>query len=309
MSLLSLIAVFLLEQLKPLPYRRLVADPVWALADFVESRLNAGEYRHGALAWVVMVVVPVALTAVLYIALYKINFILAWALNVVVLYFTMGFRQFSHHYTEIQLALRLGDLDRARQLLAEWQGRSTQGLSSGDIARLSIEKALVASHRHVFAVLVWFILLPGPSGALLYRLSALAAERWRELERGGEQGSEFFKFSQQVFSLIEWLPLRATAAAFAVVGDFEDAVYCWRTQASQWPDRDLGIVLASGAGGLGVQLGMPVMESGEVADRSELGIGEPADVDFMQSAVGLVWRAILLWLLLLFLLGLATLVG
>ena len=46
----------------------------------------------------------------------------------------------------------------------------------------------------------------------------------------------------------------------------------------------------SGAGALGVQLGRPVMESGEVTDRSELGLGDPADVDFMQSAVGLVWR-------------------
>lgn len=307
MSLLSLIAVFLLEQLKPLPYRRLVADPVRALADFVETRLNAGEYKHGVLAWLVIVLPPVLLTAGLYLFLYRLNPILALGFNVVVLYLTMGFRQFSHHYTEIQLALRLGDLERARLLLAEWQGRSAEGLGSGDIARLAIEQALVASHRHVFAVLVWFILLPGPSGAVLYRLSTLVAERWRESGNLGR--SEFVKFSQQVFSVIEWLPLRATAAAFAIVGDFEDAVYCWRTQANLWSDRNLGIVLASGAGGLGVQLGMPVVESGEVTDRSELGIGEPADVDFMQSAVGLVWRAILLWMLLLFLLGLATLVG
>lgn len=307
MSLLSLIAVFLLEQLKPLPYRRLVADPVRAFADFVESRVNAGEYKHGVLAWLVIVLPPVLLTAGLYAALYRVNPVLAWGLNVVVLYLTMGFRQFSHHYTEIQLALRMGDLDRARQLLAEWQGRSTQGLSSGDVARFAIEHALVASHRHVFAVLVWFVLMPGPSGAVLYRLSALVAERWREGDNLAL--GDFVKFSQRAFSIIEWLPLRATAAAFAIVGDFEDAVFCWRTQADLWADRDLGIVLASGAGGLGVQLGMPVVESGEVTDRSELGIGEPADVDFMQSAVGLVWRAILLWMLLLFLLGLATLVG
>ncbi len=100
-----------------------------------------------------------------------------------------------------------------------------------------------------------------------------------------------------------------TAAAFAIVGDFEDAAYCWRTQADAWPDRDLGIVLAAGAGALGVQLGQPVVDGVELADRAELGLGEPADADFMQSAVGLVWRATVLWMLLLFLLGLASLVG
>ena len=104
-----------------------------------------------------------------------------------------------------------------------------------------------------------------------------------------------------------------TAAGFAIVGNFEDAIYCWRTQAAKWPDTGygagIGIVLASGAGALGVRLGMPFVEAGEIADRAELGTGDDADVDFMQSAVGLVWRALVLWLLLLLLLGLASLVG
>ena len=56
----------------------------------------------------------------------------------------MGFRQFSHHYTEIQLALRLGDLERARKVLGEWQERSTFGLGSEEISRPSIEGALAA---------------------------------------------------------------------------------------------------------------------------------------------------------------------
>ncbi|MGE5470758.1 MAG: CobD/CbiB family protein [Bacteroidota bacterium] len=307
MSLLSLIAVFLIEQLQPLSYRRVVVNPLVAWADFIEARCNAGEYRHGVIAWCLAVLLPVGLVAAFYATLHALNPLLAWALNVGVLYLTMGFRQFSHHYTEIQLALRLGDLPRARVLLAEWQGRSTTELGSEDIARLAIEQALAASHRHVFAVLLWFVLLPGPCGAVLYRLSAVVGERWRERNR--VEPADFFTFSRQVFAMIDWLPLRATASAFAIVGDFEDAVYCWRTQAGLWPDRDLGIVLASGAGALGVQLGMPVLDGSELTDRAALGMGDPADADFMQSAVGLVWRATLLWMLLLFLLGLASLAG
>lgn len=307
MSLLSLIAVFLLEQLQPLDYRRIVAEPLGAWADFIESRFNAGAYRHGVLAWCLAVLLPVALVAVAYGLLYSLNPLFGWVLNVGVLYLTMGFRQFSHHYTEIQLALRLGDLERARHLLAEWQGISTYGLGSEDIARLSIEGALAASHRHVFAVVLWFVLLPGPCGAVLYRLSAIVRDRWNA--KNIAQQTDFSTFSRLVFGMIDWLPSRTTAAAFAIVGDFEDAVYCWRTQPAHWPDRDLGIVLAAGAGALGVQLGRPVVDGIEVSDRAELGLGDPADVDFMQSAVGLVWRATVLWMLLLFLLGLATLVG
>lgn len=307
MSLLSLIAVFLLEQLQPLDYRRVVADPVGTWADFIESRFNAGEYRHGVLAWCLAVLLPVVIVAVAYGLLYSLNPLFGWVLNVGVLYLTMGFRQFSHHYTEIQLALRLGDLERARHLLAEWQGISTYGLGSEDIARLSIEGALAASHRHVFAVVLWFVLLPGPCGALLYRLSAIVRDRWNT--GNATRQTDFSSFSRLVFGMIDWLPSRTTASAFAIVGDFEDAVYCWRTQPAQWPDRDLGIILAAGAGALGVQLGRPVVDGVEVSDRAELGLGDPADVDFMQSAVGLVWRATVLWMLLLFLLGLASLAG
>lgn len=305
MSLFSLIVVFLLEQLRPLDYPRWVVAPFRAWADFLERRFNAGSYRQGILVWCLAVLPPLLLLGALYALLYSVSPLLAWILNVAVLYLTMGFRQFSHFYTDIQLALRLGDVERARALLAEWQGRPVSRCSPTDIARLSIEAALAASHRHVFAVLLWFVLLPGPLGAMLYRLSCLLAEHWQQ--RGA--GDAFGKFSQQIFAIVDWLPVRVTAAAFAVVGNFEDAVYCWRSQATQWDDPELGIVLSSGAGALGVRLGVPSIEADALAESGELGLGEAADADFMQSAVGLVWRAIVLWLMMLFLLGLASLVG
>jgi cobalamin biosynthesis protein CobD/CbiB len=70
-------------------------------------------------------------------------------------------------------------------------------------------------------------------------------------------------------------PARLTALSFAIVGDFEDAIYCWRTQAKTWAaeagGEHAGIVLASGAGALGVLLGgsVPVVggepESGPIS--------------------------------------------
>ncbi len=307
MSLFSLIVVLLLEQVRPLPYQQFVRGPLAQLADFLEGHFNAGDHRQGALAWLLAVVSLTLFSGLVFFVLYKLNPLLAWAWNVFVLYLTMGFRQFSHYYTDIQLALRMGDVPHARQLFAEWRGRPADGLSSAEIARLSIEEALVASHRHVFGVLVWFVLLPGPCGAVLYRVASFLFERWGK--RQGAEFGDFGTFAQQCFVIIDWLPLRVTAAGFAIVGNFEDAIYCWRMQADKWPDDGLGIVLASGAGALGVRLGMPVVEGGEVADRAEIGTGDEADVDFMQSAVGLVWRALVLWLLLLLLLGLASLVG
>src|SRR6185436_16769684 len=235
----------------------------------LERSFNGGERRHGMVAWLVAVLPPVIVSAVLYWLLSAASGVLALLFNIAVLYLTLGFRQFSHYFTDIQLALKAGDIERARSLLEQWRGASGVVRSREEVIRLSIEEALVASHRHVFGVLLWYLLLPGPSGAVLYRLAAYFAWRWKDMRGFGE-------FAQRAFHLLDWPAVRLTAAAFAVVGDFEDAVYCWRTQARSWPDANAGIVLAAGAGAMGVRLGMPVQEVEGMTPRPELGVGEPA---------------------------------
>jgi adenosylcobinamide-phosphate synthase len=307
MTLFSLIVAFLLEQLQPLDARRWVVAPLERLAEFFQTRFNDGQAFHGTVAWLLAVVPLTIAAAAVYWALLAVQPLFALAWNVVVLYFTMGFRQVSHFFSDTHTALRMGELDRARTLIGEWRGRLADRCSSSDVARLAIEEGLLASHRYVFAVVFWFVILPGPSGALLYRLADFMAREWGA-RRDPEFGA-FGRFARQAFEIIDWLPVRITAACFAIVGDFEDAVYCWRTQASNWVDRSSGILLATGAGALGVRLGMPVYESGEITDRPELGLGDDADADFMQSTIGLVWRTLVLGLMLLALLWVASWVG
>ncbi len=303
MSLVSLVAALLLEQWRPLADRRNLYLLLARYATFLEGLFNAGEARQGAITWVVAVV-PAALGAwLVYAAAYRAHPLLALALNVAALYLTMGFRQRSHYFTAIHLALKEDDLVKARDTLSAWRKASCADLDREAIARLAIEEALISSHRYVFAVVFWFVLLPGPTGAILYRLSMFLDGRWGE--KISPELERFSNFARRAFSALDWLPVRFTAAAFAVVGDFEDAVYCWRTQAANWPDPALGIVLASGAGAIGVKLGLPIVAGGAVVERPELGLGDPADIGHLDSTVGLVWRALVLWLLLLLLFALA----
>ncbi len=307
MIVISLIVVLLLEQVRPLSGRKAVAEPLARYAGFFEGYFNDGQERHGMIAWLLAVLPATIACAAVYLALMAVNPLLGFVWNVAILYLALGFRQFSHYYTDIHLALRMGETERARALLGEWRGRSADGLNATEIARLAMEEALVAAHRHVFAVVVWFVLLPGPAGALMYRLAYYFSRHWGA--RHDAEFGAFGRFAGRAFAVIDWLPVRITAAAFAIVGDFEDAVYCWRTQAARWPDEAAGILLASGAGALGVRLGLPIVESGEVLVRPELGLGEEADADFMQSGIGLVWRTLVLCLLLLVLLGIASWAG
>jgi adenosylcobinamide-phosphate synthase len=298
MGVFAIIAALLLEQWRPLGDRKAVFAVLAAWADWLERSFNAGEARHGAIAWLIAVLAPVAAALAVYWTLYWISPVGALLANIAALYLTLGFRQFSHVFTGIQAAVRDGDIDRARELIGTWRGESATHRSREEVIRLAIEEGIVASHRHVFAVLFWFVLLPGPSGAILYRMAVFLNRRW-----GGK--GEFGRFAGRLLGLLEWPAVRLTAAAFAVVGDFEDAVYCWRTQAAAWPDRNIGIVLAAGAGALGVKLGMPLSEVEGLYPRSDLGLGEEADAPFLDSAVGLLWRALVLWVFVLLVIALA----
>ncbi|MGC2047095.1 MAG: CobD/CbiB family protein [Gallionella sp.] len=331
MSLFALITALLLEQIHPLSSRKYLFGLLSGYVNFFRQRFNAGQQRQGTIAWLLAVLPLLAGAIILYQLFYRASPILAWAFNVLVLYLTMGFRQSSHYFTDIHRALREGRLDDARRLLSDWRGKSSHELNAEEVARLTIEQALVASHRNVFGVVVWFVLfsavgLGGAAGALLYRLGQFL--RWHlegefedplsmhpdeaEMEDlvDGEWGrGEFGGFSRLAFYILDWLPVRLTAMTFAIVGNFEDAIYCWRTQANGWPDAETGILLSSGAGALGVHLGMPIQQGGLLLDRPELGIGDDADTGFMQSTVGLVWRSVVFWLILLMLLTFSNLVG
>ena len=76
------------------------------------------------------------------------------------------------------------------------------------------------------------------------------------------------QLSQRLFSLLDHVPARLTAFGFAVVGNFEEAVNCWRRDAGLWKHANEGIILAAAAGAVGVQLGGSAAP-GVTPDRSK----------------------------------------
>jgi adenosylcobinamide-phosphate synthase len=251
------------------------------------------------------VLLPVGVVGLICGGLHTLNSLLAWAFGAVVLYPLLSLRQLAGQAERVAAALREADLAEARRLLSQWHGRPADELGAAEIARVGIEQTLGCAHKNLFGIIVWFVVL-GPAGAVLYRLSQLISQKWGGLDQF--DSGDFGKFSVQAFELLDWVPLRLSAISFAVVGDFEDAVYCWRSQASTWA-QGIGIVLASGAGALGVKLGEPLNYGGNIEFRPELGLGDDADADYLDSAVSLVWRTVVLWLVLLLLLTLAGWVG
>ena len=294
MALISLVIVFLLEQARPLAPINPVRSALDSYFDNLASQFNAGERSQGVVAWVLAAVPLVIGVTLLYYLLGLASSVLALAFNVAVLYLMMGFRQFGGHYNGIMDALRTDDIDGAREELAQWRNQPADALDSVEIAKLAMEEGLLAAHRHVFGVMFWFVVIPGPAGVVLYWVSAILNDNWGR--RGGEESLDFGGFARQAFHVLDWIPSRLTAMTFAIVGDFADATDCWRNQANAWGDLEQGIVLSAGAGALGVRLGEAVHENGTVIFRPELGLGEEADVNHMASGFTLVWRSVLVWI-------------
>ncbi len=309
MNFLAIFIALLLEQARPLgPDNAWNAGLRW-WARTTRRTLDAGQ--NGWVTWALAAVVPAVLVAVVFHALMAFSLVLGFVWLVLVLYLTVGFRQFSHHFTSIREALEAGDEDRARGILAAWQQVDASDLPRQAVVRHVIEHSVVAAHRHVFGVLVSFVVFAllglGPAGAVLYRMSEFLARKWRA--GSVDAPSEGLQVAAQTaWRWVDHGPARVTALGFAVVGNFEEAVAAWRQDASRFAVPNDGVVLAATSGAINVRLGGEPLGSAPAGDEPVTDGREP-QVAHLASVVGLVWRSVVLWLMLMALMMIASAVG
>ena len=317
MSFSAILLALLLEQARPLVRGNTVYAALRAWVRWSSRNFDAGRAHHGWLAWGFAVFVPTLMAfAIHWLLVLTLGWIAAVLWSVAVLYVTLGFRQFSHHFTEIRDALDAGDEAQARELLAQWQQIDASTLPRSEIVRHVIEHSVLAAHRHVFGVLGWFSILAafgfGPAGAVLYRLSEFVARYWMHQSKIHHQpvSTALQNFAVSAWMAIDWLPARVTALGFAVVGSFEEAIDAWRSYTPRFYGDNDGVILAATSGAVNVRLG-PLAERAAEAGLPE-GAGVPGQVPelaHLRSIVGLVWRSVVMWMLLLALLTLARLLG
>ena len=112
--------------------------------------------------------------------------VLALAFDVAVLYLTLGFRQFSHYFTDIRDASSAATRP-ARAPARRMAPPRCSELPRDGLLRHVIEHSLLAAHRHVFGVFFWFVVLAvlgfGPAGAVLYRMAEFASRYWAARSR------------------------------------------------------------------------------------------------------------------------------
>ncbi len=321
MSFFAILLALLIEQARPLARGNPVHAGMRSWLRWVVRKTDAGEPAHGWLAWTLAVGVPAGVAlAVYWLLLVFVGWPLALAWNVLVLYATLGFRQFSHHFTDIRKALEAGDEEGARRLLAEWRQIDASELPRREIIRHVIEHSVLAAHRHVLGVFSWFAVLAvlglGPAGAVLYRLSEFVTRYWPYVSRrqAPSVSEAACTAASRAWQLVDWLPARMTALGFAIVGSFEETIDNWRRYESLPESEEIGgndgLIVAATAGAINVRLGTTAMAQGESqADMPAASPRNEPQLAHLRSVVGLVWRSVVMWMLLLALLTLARLIG
>jgi adenosylcobinamide-phosphate synthase len=306
MSFFSILFALLIEQARPLKDENFLHTQVRNALSWTVRQLDTGQASHARLTWVVVILVPAVLTALVHWALLIwLGWIAAVIWNVAILYLTLGFRQFSHHFTDIRDALDAGDEDAARGLLAQWMQIDASDLPRSEIVRQVIAHSVLNAHRCVFGVFAWYSLLSGlglgPAGAVMYRM----AEYFSALAKRPASPHALLlspalrDYVAVWWHRVDWIPARLTAMGFAFVGSFEDAIDRWRKYEAAMPGDNDGIVLAATAGA--VHIGLTEVDLQNAAPAPRLG--------HLRAIVGLVWRTVVMWMVVLVLLSLARLLG
>jgi AmpE protein len=193
------------------------------LRDFSRLRVWLGLFgRTGGTAQTLLALaIPVALCALLQIGLRHWLFgLLSFVFAVCVLWYSWGPRDLG---ADIDAVVKAPDSDRRVAAAQELR-------TDGDEATLPFEApALVdaafrSALRRWFGVLFWFLVL-GPCGALLYRLADLMANSPALASLQPDSGRAA---ARRISLLLDWAPAHLMALALAIASDFDAVFHTWR---------------------------------------------------------------------------------
>lgn len=171
---------------------------------------------------------------------------------------------------------------RAAAIARLWPDGDTPAADGPALVEAVFRNAL----RRWFGVLFWFLLL-GPMGALLYRLIALTAdgEFQRQLPHDTREGA------RALLSVLEWPVAQLMTLAMALVGNFDSVFHAWRDAHGNT------LQLRTAFLGQAARASVRCELAEEAEDYAEEGMVQAMrELPELRDAMSLVWRILLLWL-------------
>ena len=164
------------------------------------------------------------------------------------------------------------------------------GSGLGESAAM-VESVFASALRRWFGVLFWFLLL-GAAGAVLYRLAALAAEG----ESADALPASTRDGARRCFALLNWPVAQAMTLSLALVGNFDTVLGVWRDANGASPQLDHAHLGAAARASVRCEIAeeaQEFIEEGATPGNAWVQLGESPE---LRDAMSLVWRILLLWL-------------
>jgi AmpE protein len=250
----------------------------WLNAQFPE-----GSFWRGSHGIALALVVPVLVLGLFQLALDEPLLGLAGLLlDTAILFYCWGPRDLD---LDVAAVLDAPDAASRRTAAARlWPPGETPRLDGGAL----VEAVFRNAKRRWFGVLFWFLLL-GPVGALLYRLSVVSVER-----EDAALAHETARGARSWLDLLEWPVTQLMALSLALVGNFDSVAGAW---------REAGFGLRSDLLGRAARASVRSEIAEEVADYTESGIPASTalaeafgELPELRDAMSLAWRILVLWL-------------
>jgi len=294
MGFASICIALLLDALlkEPARFHPLVGFGRWAA--YIETKLNSSNAtRITGIAAYLCVVLPVLFIIYVLLELFKAYELAIVVISGAVLYVCIGWQSLLSHAKAVEAPLQHGDLSAAKHEVSKIISRDTSEMKEKDVASAATESVLENGADAIFAAIFWFVVL-GPVGAVLYRLSNTLDAMWGyKTERYRHYGWA----AARMDDVLNYIPARLTALAYACAGNYARAMAAWRAQGATWKSPNAGVVMSAGAGAINTALGGGAHYHGKWEDRPCLGPedGHLPSAASIRQACALVNRALVLW--------------
>ncbi len=259
----------------------------WLDARFPEGE-NLWRGRYGVLIAVLPLLVPVILFQV---ALYTpLAGVVGLLFGMAVLFYVWGPRDLDQDVS----ALVDAEDPEARRAAAHRLGLSDDvAIADGGAM---VEAVFGSALRRWFGVLFWFVLL-GASGAVLYRLVQLAADG--EKTEGGiaeRLPASTREGARELLALLDWPVAQLMTLSLALVGNFDTVIGAWKDAGGARFQSGHAFLSAAARASVRSEIAEEteeLIEEGNAPGNVWAQLGELPE---LRDAMSLVWRILLLWL-------------
>lgn len=283
----ALVAIVVDRLYSPLDRLR---DTAWfsGCFHFMGLRIMGINMFNGTLGAVVAVLAPVVVVAIAMLLLAEAGQVFEFVAGIAILAFMLGPRALHAELEAYVAATEAGDEEQAQAIADRMLHGSAPG-KRGERCTAVMRAALTQANDRVFAVVFWFVIL-GPLGAVFFRAAEILSHK---LAREFGDNSEFAAAAARMHGILAWLPARLLAASYAFAGSFEDAIADWRTYyagcSASFFEINNEVLGCAGAGAVRLSAA-----------------GSNEEITYLRAVDNLVFRAEILWLVVI---GVVTITG